>query len=77
MRNSFRNEEYSCLRTCISYTASAMDMVDSLLWNNGNDMYFAKHLSTCALVPSKERLQNVNKDVEKVKFWQQCIVAHV
>jgi hypothetical protein len=45
-----------------------MDMVDPLLWNNGNDMHIAKHLSTYPLVPSKERLQNVNKDVEKVKF---------
>jgi len=45
-----------------------MDMVDLLLWNNGNDMHFAKHLSTYALFPSKGRLQNVNKDVKKVKF---------
>jgi len=63
--------------TCISYTVSEMDMVDPLLWNNGNDMHFAKHLSTYALVPSKERLQNVKKDLEKVKFWQQCNIAHI
>jgi hypothetical protein len=54
-----------------------MDVVDLPLRNNGNDMQFAKHLSTYALVSSKERLQNVKKDVEKVKIWQQCNVAHV
>jgi hypothetical protein len=63
--------------TCISYTVSAMDIVDLPLRISGNDMHFAKHLSTYALVSSKERLQNVNKDAEKVKIWQQCNVAHV
>lgn len=62
---------------CISYTVSAMGMVDLLLWNNGNEMHFAKHLSTYALVLPKKRPQNVNKDVKKVKVWQQCNVAHV
>jgi hypothetical protein len=54
-----------------------MGMVDLLLWNNGNEMHFAKHLSTYALVLPKKRPQNVNKDVKKVKVWQQCNVAHV
>jgi hypothetical protein len=44
-------------------------MVDLLLWNNGNDMHFA-------LVPSTERVQNLNKGVKEVRFWQQCNVAH-
>jgi hypothetical protein len=63
--------------TCISYTVSAMTMVELPLRNNDNDMHFAKHLSAYALVSSKERLQNVNKDVEKVRIWQQCNVVHV
>jgi hypothetical protein len=47
--------------TCISHTVSAMNVVDLPLRNNGNDMQFAKHLSTYALVFSKERLQNMKK----------------
>ena len=48
--------------TGISYAVSAMEMVELLLWNVGNDMHCARHLSTYALVLSNERMQNVSKE---------------